>query len=189
MKAKARQSSLPAYGSNAPRVDVKELYFGNTDSKPVNYDWTQGYGETWDFAESERGEDGETILVNVAGDDGSFEGPMMSYYYPLEDTLRDMTEAAKCLVDLPLCVVHFNESDTYGLALTGGGMDLSWEICEAFMRLGYLPPVHFCRLPAMAGRGVSPRDKWIISGCRRALQGLKVRVGSDLRHLRETFKG
>ena len=49
-------------------------------------------------------------------------------------------------------------------------MDLTWEICEAFMQLGELPPLHFCRPPAMAGRGKSTRDKWIIEGCKRQLK-------------------
>ena len=44
-------------------------------------------------------------------------------------------------------------------------MNLAWEICEAFMLLGFLPPLHFCDLPGMAGRGASAKDRWIIAGC------------------------
>ena len=64
---------------------------------------------------------------------------------------NDEKEAAKALVDLPLCIVYLIEEEAYFLALTGGGMDLTWQICEAYMRLGYLPPTHFSRLPRYAG--------------------------------------
>jgi hypothetical protein len=82
----------------------------------------------------------------------SSEGPMMSYWYPFE--LPGEPEAcAAVLVGLPLCVVEVD--GVAGLALTGGGMDLSWEICEAFIRLGSLPPFHFADLSRsrMCGRG------------------------------------
>ena len=39
----------------------------------------------------------------------------------------------------PVCVVNFVE-DGAVLALTGGGMDLSWELCHAYVVLGFLPP-------------------------------------------------
>ena len=99
---------------------------------------------------------------------------MMNYYYPLATRHDfDPQSAAKAIADLPLVIVQFTESGDYALALTGGGMDLSWEICEAFMRIGELPPMHFAsQLPRICGRGTSARDKWIIAGCRRMAQGV-----------------
>ena len=110
---------------------------------------------------------------------------MMNYYYPIDlDAERDdLEEAAKKLVDLPLCIVTFEDSDTIALALTGGGMDLSWEICEAYMLLGYLPPLHFCDLPGISGRGTSNRDKWIIAGCRRSAKFNRDNAYSTIKHL------
>lgn len=92
----------------------------------------------------------------------SFEGPMMAYWYPLDGI--DCEDAARKIAHLPLCVVQFEDERT-GLALTGGGMDLSWEICEAFIALGYWPPLHFCDLPKMSGRGTSDKDKATIRAC------------------------
>lgn len=98
--------------------------------------------------------------------DDTGDGPMMSYYYPLPDGFRNWGEhpfprdeyaAADALRDVPLCVVRI-DGDGYGLALTGGGMDLSWEIAEAFALLGYLPPVHFADLPGMAGKFPTPAE-------------------------------
>ena len=142
--------------ANGLRVDA-------IDAKPINAEWDAehlGSEDGWDFWEgSECDECGAVSVSSVGnsecpnGHEQYAEGPMMSYYYPLPDAFedRDQEEAAKALASLPLCVVRVGSN--YGLALTGGGMDLSWEICEAFIRLGYYPPVHFAgKLPRMAGK-------------------------------------
>lgn len=110
-------------------------------------------------------------------------GPMMSYSYELTNSgrmgggtsgqgWRGPHEAAALISHLPLCIIEFPEDDDLHLALTGGGMDLSWEICEAYMRLGWLPPAHFAELPAMAGRPRDDVDRWIIEGCKRTFRVL-----------------
>jgi hypothetical protein len=117
------------------------------------------------------------------------EGPMMNYWYPVK--LDDCEEAALKIAHLPLCVVEFEDGET-GLALTGGGMDLSWEIAEAFIALGYWPPVHFCDLPKMSGRGKSEKDLAIISACEescRILEGWTARKRERLGELRAWSKG
>lgn len=89
------------------------------------------------------------------------DGPMMNYFYPVSDyTPGDMRDWAAKVADLPVCVVEIG--DERGLALTGGGMDLSWGIAEAYVRLGYYPPV-WLDLPAMSGRGESAKDRAIAS--------------------------
>lgn len=181
---------------------VKNLNALAIDVKPVNMDWTQGYGETWESYEASRCEKCGAVIVGTNGEahnqldsesdcDGyvpTNEGPMMSYYYPLPEYRGDVTEDARSLVDLPLCLIHLMERDEYALALTGGGMDLTWQICEAFMLLGLLPPFHFTDLPGYADRGASATDRWIISGCRRSAQIVKMRAGSALRRLRMQAK-
>lgn len=91
------------------------------------------------------------------------EGPMMSVLWPCE--IEDPDEAARVLVSLPLCPVSTPAGD--GLALTGGGMDLSWEIAEAFLRLGQLPP-SVLDLPAMAGYRLIPERAVIVACLRRS---------------------
>lgn len=90
------------------------------------------------------------------------EGPQIGCFYPIR--IDDSEEAARLIAHLPLCVIDFEDGRT-ALALTGGGMDLSWEICEAFMLLGSLPPLHFCELPLMGNRGTSARDQEIVAAC------------------------
>lgn len=97
---------------------------------------------------------------------GYAEGPMMNYWYPLETSDRDsigswrksfdVNEAAFRLRHHSLCLVEVDGE--LGLALTGGGMDFTWDIVGAFIDLDYLPPVHFCDLPGMSGRGPDKRD-------------------------------
>lgn len=101
-------------------------------------------------------DEGEPVGVQLTEDefealmqaDTYAEGPMMNYWYPI-GLREEEIEAACAIKDLPLCFVKVDDVD--GIALTGGGMDLSWQICEAYVRLGYLPPVHFT-LPRMADR-------------------------------------
>lgn len=117
--------------------------------------------------------------------------PMMNYHYPLPDLNRfqasydapvDVREVEWRIRDLPLCLVEWDDGG-YSLALTGGGMDLSWEICEAFTRLGYLPPLHFADLPAMAGMPRDEDDQYVIDACLRTAEVAElraVRVREDL---------
>ena len=91
--------------------------------------------------------EGETYHNNCPGSI-YFEGPMMNYFYPVDNI--DCESAARAISHLPLCVVELKDGTT-GLALTGGGMDLSLEIVRAFVALGYYPPAHFARLSRMAG--------------------------------------
>lgn len=167
------------------RAAIKTLSCEAIDTKPQDYDWDgkhydiQETGEGWISWEATRCEACGKIVATQGPTNGethsdldsesdchghvpATEGPMMSYFYPL--AIADEADAARKLVDLPVCVVSVN--GTRGLALTGGGMDLSWEICEAFMLLGFLPPVHFADLPGMAGTDPdSKRNRWIVAGC------------------------
>lgn len=116
-------------------------------------------------------EDEFATLMSVEPYQWGAEGPMMNYWYPVNEQDREYSrfepkDAAGKLDHLPVCVVLVD--DEYGLALTGGGMDLSWEICDAFIALGFLPPVHFADLPAMASRWTDMHQR-VYDGMARAL--------------------
>lgn len=140
---------------------------------PQEIDWGAPDLDPWEsYSPAECPTCGRTILSREGGADcphcdewveTDASGPMMSYFYPLPEASAD--DAMK-LDGLPLCLVYFDRDESWALALTGGGMDLSWEICEAFIRLGYLPPRHFARdLPAMAGLTWTPRVAAIVAAC------------------------
>jgi hypothetical protein len=104
---------------------------------------------------------------SVEIEDGDRWFPMMNYYYPIPDDSFEPPEDPWNKLD-NCTIVRIGEQ--YALALTGGGMDLSWEICRTFVNLGYYPPVHFCNLPEMAGRGESEGDLELVRICREAAE-------------------
>jgi hypothetical protein len=195
----------------AKRIAVKDLRAGSIEATPIHLEegWSgvlEAYGEGgrgtfWEAQECD--ECGEVLVFADGGGDekhhdledssecqgyfGRSEGPVMNYWYAVDlSKVSDPDEAAKLIADLPLCVVEIEGQ--YGLALTGGGMDLSWEICEAYTRLGQLPPVHFCDLPRMSGRGEDGRDRYIISACRESARVQMGWLKNKMRDLREMGK-
>ena len=190
------------------RQNVKDLSTSFVDAKPVDFDFGQGYPEEWEFFEADEcSECGEGFIARGEAehcDEGdsackgyvNCDGPIMNYFYPVDvDQVGGAEKAAKAVAHLPLCIVSFSEDSPlrqeYALALTGGGMDLSWQICEAYMCLGYLPPLHFA-LPNMAGMKLDARNKWILSGVERSAsiaKGWATRSVQRVRQLRKTLKG
>lgn len=186
-------------------IDVSRLYVTAVDVQPIERDWSEGYdpdGNGWTFYESVRVEEGPHAGLETDGmgelrdDDGGWidmdddtrqeiddrrQGPMMNYAYPLPHYSGDPDRDARSIVDLPLCLIEA-EGTTY-LALTGGGMDLSWEICEAYMRLGYLPPAHFADLPGMAGKPANDDDRTVMAACRRTAEVLHARADQIVANL------
>lgn len=170
------------------RIKTSDLSCACLWNQAVAKDWTALNGDDeagWQAWAAEKCEKcGEYVLLepgegNVRHKDISdekcsghvslFEGPMMNYWYPIDnpDVFGIQEEALK-IKHLPLCIVLVD--DVWGLALTGGGMDFTWEIVEAFVALGYLPPIHFARkVPGMADRGISPKDQYLMRACRKAL--------------------
>lgn len=89
------------------------------------------------------------------------EGPMMNYRYPIAEGTATKDNARE-LVHVALCLVAFEDEEF--LALTGGGMDMSWEICLAYITLGFYPPTHF-GLPAMADKYLDhPTTALVLAG-------------------------
>lgn len=119
------------------------------------------------------------MVVNCEGRIPSAPGPMTNYLWPLDVFDITAEECAERIVDLPLCIVTDNDGDIVGMALTGGGMDLSWEIAEAYMRLGCYPPA-MIRLAAICGRGADDKDKWIAAGMVKSIEAVIERMRSNV---------
>lgn len=184
-------------------IDLMDLGQGAINNQPQNKDWQEGYPEEWQYWEACASEpDYQDVKpgVLVYPDDQDkvdrlheyCEGPMMNSVTELPESwgnqyrpFDSVSEAAAQLYDLPVCIVEFFErSMDYGLALTGGGMDLSWELCLAYIRLGHTPPLKFCDLPRMAGMDFSaPENKIVIEACKKSCKahtGQINRLLSDL---------
>lgn len=153
------------------KIDVSDLSLAALDVQSIHYDWSEGYGDKW-----EHYEEGEEA-----------EGPMMNYFYPLPNFHQDTNEAAKKLKDVALCLVRFNDAQDedmeYVLALTGGGMDMTWDICEAFIALGYVPPRKYWRLPQFAGMKMDTTKKTIIAAIRKGLEAVNNQLAWDEKDL------
>jgi len=115
-----------------------------------------------------------------------FEGPQMNFFYPCE--VGDLEEAARAISHLPLCVVLMQDGEE-GFALTGGGMDLSWEICAAYIACGFLPPLEYCDLPNMAGRGRHKDTALILAACSRSCEIAEGWASRKRERLAELAKG
>lgn len=189
------------------RTPVGKLWVDTVDVKPQEVSWSERLGESLDgwncWQAEECDECGRTVVLaglifedehREIDSEGApecqchlyNEGPMMNYFYPLPELRGTPEGAALSIKDLPLCVVELEGE--YGLALTGGGMDLSWAICEAYMRLGWLPPVHFCQLPRFAGMTLTANNRWILAGCQRScriLAGWSQRRGKEIARTRK----
>lgn len=157
-------------GAFGPLVERHEIDDWTTDVDPDDY----GSEESADFETARR--EGIESRVTLFEDDASnyAPGPQMNYVYPVIDDTDDAERNGQWAYNirhLPLCVV---ELDGYtGLALTGGGMDLSWEIAEAFVRIGYRPPVDVCgTLPRMAGMTINDDRRAIVQVIVETLRNL-----------------
>ena len=142
-------------------IDVSRLCACAVGVEPQQYDFGQGFDSEWDIPFERT----EADRAN-----GEYE-PMMNYRYELpEFTMPD--DVKRWLDDAgAVTVVYFPKEDRYYLALTGGGMDLSWDICRAYVLLGYLPPLHFCDLPKFAGMNLrSVRNAKVLQSCTRSAQ-------------------
>ena len=161
---------------------TKQLSPGAVGVRPQDYDWQEHeYGSDWEVVFPEGMKEGEEDQYM----------PMMNYRYPVPGD-RCQAEAnilAKSACNLTL--VHDLNDEAYYLALTGGGMDFSWEICEGYMRLGFLPPLHFCDLPLTA-MTFTRRHKWIVAGCWQSARWAERdarNVMDRLRAVRKYYKG
>jgi hypothetical protein len=115
--------------------------------------------------------------------------PMMNYAYPLPSGSGFDAGAAQAELMSVGCVVVVMLDDEPHLALSGGGMDLSWEICHAFLVLGFRPPLHFSELPNMAGRGVSDGDLAILGACLESAEIAAKWAGNVVERLSERIGG
>lgn len=85
--------------------------------------------------------------------------PIMNYLWPCEPRYGMADEDAATAIDqhAGATVLVTINSDQHnglqGIALTGGGMDMSWDICAAYLCCGCIPPVRLLSgVPHFAGQ-------------------------------------
>ena len=159
------------------KMRVGELWVQTAYEKPEQYDfWENKQWEDWDVP---------LDLTEEERESENFQ-PMMNYFYPLVDFeaqkrnkemdngyVKDACDKAGSVTLVKK--LKEGEDTAYGLALTGGGMDLSWDICRGHINLGYLPPLPLCAyLPRYAGMDFEkPRNKIVLVACKRSAKMVK----------------
>jgi hypothetical protein len=166
------QLSADAIHTGSVHIDWRDLSHSGRGYTAYGAETCETCGAAVVLTEGQGGESHKHYAAS--GCDGylpTFEGPAMNYFYELP-TVADVYEAAQAIAHLPLCLIEWHASsghDGWALALTGGGMDLSWDICEAFMVLGYLPPLKYAgRLPDIGKHGASAR--YVLRGARKSIR-------------------
>lgn len=170
-----------------------KLFTDCINQPAVEFDWSQGYGETWntispvpawsrrecvDYIDSYLGYEFDSDDIDELRRycdecrDADGDCPILGYYYPLPHfdpsfNLGISIHEAQHAIRYTNCVIVELSGgwDGYALALQGGGMDLSWDICEAHILLGYYPPLEYCELPRYANVNYNKRTKRIINAC------------------------
>lgn len=151
------------YAEDEERAGSWDIVYPSVDAWTPAQCWQwmcdQGQTETPDFRDCTTADEviecwRETVREVMQNEPDSF-SPMMNYYYPLPELRMSAGDAQAALEQInTACVVALVGGDPV-LALAGGGMDFSWDICRAYIALGYYPPVHFAgRLPQMGERDV-----------------------------------
>lgn len=178
--------SLSAKGISlkACKKDKKSLYAMNS----LSYQVVDESAKEYDFFENQYLEDWE-IPLDLTEEEMENEDyePMMNYIYPLPDNFEVPEDFREKLHNMT--IVWINDEEKHYLALTGGGMDMTWEIAETYIDLGYYPPTAYCRLPRMAGKDYSSKkNKRIIDACKESLKASSGWKQSTLKQLEDLGK-
>jgi len=112
--------------------------------------------------------------------------PMMCYYYPLPG-LRYTVHEAQMRVLNTACVVATVGGEPV-LALGGGGMDLTWDIIEAYVLLGLMPPLHFCNPPYTLDQMHPTKRALLLNACRASLYFAQRICEQDLRAVDQLWR-
>jgi hypothetical protein len=154
------------------KAQIADLRCDCVNATPIDFDFGEVYGETWETVDPdlssmsaeqirELASDHGVDLDDLPADPDEFEewtaaaadklleslrdnddlAPIMNYTYPIDGCNLESGEVQARLLGLPLVAVTIGGETR--MALSGGGMDFSWQICEAYTRIGLLPPVHF----------------------------------------------
>jgi hypothetical protein len=185
-------------------LSIEQLRYDSVDVESVNFNFGAGFSETWedviplllecDYCQAtfdccgpSEWVEGDDCPDCDEATDGHLQrpecSPLMNYYYSLPDYDGD-PEADQALLWLSSANVVLvkilggeDAEDTYALALSGGGMDFSWDICLAYILLGYAPPFRFCDLPEFAGQDNSKEPFWsVLKACLQSIEAKEKRA-------------
>lgn len=93
--------------------------------------------------------------------------PAMNFYWPVDLAYELDEETAAERIDKhagATSLVWIERVQSHAIVLTGGGMDLSWDICAAYICCGCVPPARLLLgLPRFAGGGYAKFGELIVN--------------------------
>ena len=104
--------------------------------------------------------------------------PMANTYYDIPNSQETAGLMQNRLRNSSMVIVIVDKAPK--LATRGIGSNMKWEICEAFMALGFLPPLICCDLPMIE----SHFNERVLQAC---TQSIKVKIG-QCQHTLNTIK-
>lgn len=140
-------------------VNIDNLSAEVIDGQTRHYDFSEGYPSEWEvaFRMTEEERMNERYM------------PMMNTLWPLPDSFEPQEQHKEDMDNMTIVALKEGSGyPDYYLALTGGGMDMSWQIGRTYVNLGYLPPAALNDLPRMANIDTSKaRNRKVIEALKK----------------------
>lgn len=127
-------------------------------------------------------DDGETCSIcdrNGMVEDETDWSPQVNLLYPLPDDFEVPNNWREKLVNMTIVQVHGEPC----LAQRKSDMNMSWDICETYINLGYYPPAEIAEPPTMASRGESRADQEIMMCCMESCSIMRQRLIAQIARL------
>lgn len=118
----------------------------------------------YNFSQHRVGEDYRSIFPDKT--------PMINTLWEIEDEYEPSEDDEQAMHGMTVIEMLDDGRPTgqYYLALTGGGMDMSWEIAETYVDLGYLPPSNLGSLPQRSSQteDLSKKQRIVVEAMKRS---------------------
>lgn len=117
----------------------------------------------YNFGQHRVGEDYRSIFPDKA--------PMMNTLWEIEDEYTPSEDDEEAMHGMTVIEMMDDGRATgeYYLALTGGGMDMSWQIAETYVDLGYVPPTALGSLPKRSDKeDLTKKERIVVEALKRS---------------------
>lgn len=190
---------------------IKDLYCDAVNVSSVAFDFSDVWGKSWETIYPESLKFSILQCCKILDDAGYHKpeaadrvgiwreyvwgyyqtsgiyNPSMNYYYPLPGYDGNPVLDQLSLGDnVAVMLVEVNGTPVF--ALSGGGKNPGWDICYAYVLMGYLPPITFCNLPEFAGLKLDAKTKRVLAACLRTADVIKNRAQDTSKKLRDYRK-
>lgn len=168
-------------------AEIADLKTASVFARPTSFHYRN---PPYNFDTSEPVEESWAIALSGLSDEQKLEWrPNTVTLYPLPYGGRSELPLGKEAIKLLDHTTLIEQGQNFYLALTSSGPDMRWEICNSYVRLGFLPPAYFATgFRPTEGRGQSADDKLLLAACRRSLVYVRDEKQKDLQLFLNRFQ-